>query len=446
MSNLIDTAKELEFLPDYILAEEINNPNSIYPKFMLLAEVQDRRKLRELYEKQANMQEQPTMTVADEAFADFQNQVAGQGAMLRESAVPLEAVSMDADLPSIAPPMAQMASGGLTGFQAGGSSALTSTFDDPYAEQDVGFFDDPGAAIRQRYTKEDGTFDFGKAAEEGLTATAIALALAPEPIFSKAAAVPVGIASRIVAGGRALFSKPARQAFMRGLGRFQDTLNRGRQARQSKKLMGGIPTGTKLQSRQQLTPPGYFERLGGEFLRRTALPLGARLGLLGAVAAANLGGDKEQDPPPPTPEPTPAPEPLPTLDRLENPYNDAMLLTQLGGAVGTAKNLGELAAGIAEIDRERAAVKTEVDQFNIATQLNEAKLQQLDLQVRKLVRDLENADVVELQTTLSALEAGFEAGTVDRDKFGSVYNDILVELLKRQNIPLAGLAGGAVID
>jgi hypothetical protein len=27
-----------------------------------------------------------------------------------------------------------------------------------------------------------------------------------------------------------------------------------------------------------------------------------------------------------------------------------------------------------------------------------------------------------------------------------VYNDILVELLKRQNIPLAGLAGGAVID
>ena len=439
MSNLIDTARELEFLPDYILAEEINNPNSSYPKFMLLAEVQDRRKLREIYEKQANMQEQPTMTVADEAFADFQNQVAGQGAMLRESAVPLEAVSMDADLPSIAPPMAQMASGGLTGFQAGGSSALTSTFDDPYGEEDSSFL----ASIRQRYTREDGSFDTGQAVSDGISLGTIALAFSPATVVT----TPLALAGTGLRAAGALFSQTGRQAIMRGLGRFQDTLNRGRQARQSKKIMGGIPTGTQLQSRQQLTPPGYFERLGGQFLRGTAVPLATRAGLLGTVVAANLaGGGKQDDRPVVEDEPEPIPEPLPTLDRLENPYNDAMLLTQLGGAIGTAKNLGELAAGIAEIDRERAAVKTEVDQFNIATQLNEAKLQQLDLQVRKLVKDLENADVIELRTTLAALKDGFDSGAIDEDKFGSAYNNILVELIKRQNIPLAGLAGGAVID
>ena len=199
MSNLIDTARELEFLPDYILAEEINNPNSSYPKFMLLAEVQDRRKLRELYEKQANMQEQPTMTVADEAFADFQNQVAGQGAMLRESAVPLAAVSMDADLPSIAPPMAQMASGGLTGFQAGGSPALTSTFDDPYGEEDSSFL----ASIRQRYTREDGSFDTGQAVSDGISLGTIALAFSPASVVTTPLAIE-GSGLRDVSG--ALFS------------------------------------------------------------------------------------------------------------------------------------------------------------------------------------------------------------------------------------------------
>ena len=436
MSNLIDTAKELEFLPDYILAEEINNPNSIYPKFMLLAEVQDRRKLRELYEKQANMQEQPTMTVADEAFADFQNQVAGQGAMLRESAVPLEAVSMDADLPSIAPPMAQMASGGLTGFQAGGSPALTSTFDDPYGEEDSSFL----ASIRQRYTREDGSFDTGQAVSDGISLGTIALAFSPASVVTTPLAI-AGSGLRAVSG--ALFSKAGRQAFMRGLGRFQDTLNR-RRVLGSGKVSEAAER--EMRSRGQLTPPGYFERLGGEFLRKTALPIGARLGLLGAVAGANLGGGKGEVKPEVEEEPEPVPEPLPTLDRLENPYNDAMILTQLGGAIGTAKNLGELAAGIAEIDREKAAVGTEVDQFNIATQLNEARLQQLDLQVRKLVRDLENADVIELRTTLAALKDGFDTGVVDEDRFGSVYNDILVELIRRQNIPQAGLAGGAVID
>ena len=48
--NLIDIAEELEFVPKADLAAMIDNPNSRYPSFMVLSEIQRRTKMEKMFE------------------------------------------------------------------------------------------------------------------------------------------------------------------------------------------------------------------------------------------------------------------------------------------------------------------------------------------------------------------------------------------------------------
>jgi hypothetical protein len=114
--SLFDAAAELEYVPQDDLIRLSQDPNSRFPQFLVLSEVQRRTKMRRMYENQLAKQNQPTMTVADEAVMELAN----QGAMPSE---PSSQVVNDNSqlspigLSSMAPPeqpVRQMAEGGST--------------------------------------------------------------------------------------------------------------------------------------------------------------------------------------------------------------------------------------------------------------------------------------------------------------------------------------------
>lgn len=69
--SLIDVAAELEFVPEQELIELSQNPQSRYPQFLVLSEVQRRNQMRRMYENQVNKAEQPLTTVAEEKVMEL---------------------------------------------------------------------------------------------------------------------------------------------------------------------------------------------------------------------------------------------------------------------------------------------------------------------------------------------------------------------------------------
>ena len=69
--SLIDVATELEFVPEQELIELSQNPQSRYPQFLVLSEVQRRNQMRRMYENQVNKAEQPLTTVAEEKVMEL---------------------------------------------------------------------------------------------------------------------------------------------------------------------------------------------------------------------------------------------------------------------------------------------------------------------------------------------------------------------------------------
>ena len=123
--NLIEAADELEFVPKDQLAGFVNDPNSRYPSYLVLSEIQRRTQLEKAYNaEQAAMQ--PNTTVADEVVANFTGQ--GLASAMPQSSMP-QAEMPQAGLQMGASPLPQenvmpsgiqgMAEGGITGYQAG---------------------------------------------------------------------------------------------------------------------------------------------------------------------------------------------------------------------------------------------------------------------------------------------------------------------------------------
>jgi len=69
--SLIDVAEELEYVPEQELINLSQNPNSRYPQFLVLSEVQRRNQMRKMYENQVAKQNQPMTTVADEKVMEL---------------------------------------------------------------------------------------------------------------------------------------------------------------------------------------------------------------------------------------------------------------------------------------------------------------------------------------------------------------------------------------
>jgi hypothetical protein len=119
MANLVQLSNELEYVPKDQLAQMSQDPNSRFPSYLVLSEIQRRTANEKAY---AAAQPQPTTTVAEEVVGEFMQPKGLQAGMPSESA-PTDVFSSEPmGMPASAPmqqPM-PMASGGLTGYAVGG--------------------------------------------------------------------------------------------------------------------------------------------------------------------------------------------------------------------------------------------------------------------------------------------------------------------------------------
>jgi len=101
MANLIEIGEDLESVPDAELAAMINNPDSKYPVFMVVSEVQRRAKFRKMYENEVARMNQPQTTVVEEAVMGLMQ---GQGAMPMQAGMSSPVNSQGSGLQGMAPP------------------------------------------------------------------------------------------------------------------------------------------------------------------------------------------------------------------------------------------------------------------------------------------------------------------------------------------------------
>lgn len=157
--NLVQLANDLEFVPKEQLAQMSQDPNSNYPPYLVLSEIQRRTMNEKAY---AAAKPQPTTTVAEEVVGEFMQPQGMQAGMPPESA-PTDVFSSEPmGIPASAPmqqpmqlPMA-MASGGLTGYAVGGPML------NPLAASGLRDYIPTREDIFNRYTDEDG-LDYSQA-------------------------------------------------------------------------------------------------------------------------------------------------------------------------------------------------------------------------------------------------------------------------------------------
>ena len=122
--NLVQLANDLEFVPKEQLAQMSQDPNSRFPSYLVLSEIQRRTMNEKAY---AAAQAPPTTTVAEEVVGEFMQPQGMQAGMPPESA-PTDVFSSGmSGMPASAPmqePM-MMASGGSTSYFEGGPTDLT---------------------------------------------------------------------------------------------------------------------------------------------------------------------------------------------------------------------------------------------------------------------------------------------------------------------------------
>ena len=121
MANLVELSNQLEYVPQEQLVQMSQDPNSMFPSFLVLSEIQRRNQMKKMYEAQ---QPKPQTTVAEEVVQEFAGQQGLQGAMA-QSPGPQNAFQPGV-MGNMAPPspMQAMASGGRTGYQAGRNLTL----------------------------------------------------------------------------------------------------------------------------------------------------------------------------------------------------------------------------------------------------------------------------------------------------------------------------------
>jgi len=118
--NLVQIANELEYVPKQQLAEMSQNPDSRYPQYLVISEIQRRTKNEKAY---AAMKQQPTTTVAEEVVNEFV-QPKGLQAGMPSGSAPTDVFSPESSGMPASAPMQMAASGGRTGYYGGGYSAF----------------------------------------------------------------------------------------------------------------------------------------------------------------------------------------------------------------------------------------------------------------------------------------------------------------------------------
>ena len=132
--NLVQLSNELEYLPKDRLAEMAQDPSSMYPPYLVLAEIQRRTQMEKMY---AAAQPRPETTVAEEVVNEFTMTNPNAGISSMTGSAPTDRFSPESkDIP--APVLMQTAaSGGLTGYQNRGQTMIEQSLANP---QERGFF------------------------------------------------------------------------------------------------------------------------------------------------------------------------------------------------------------------------------------------------------------------------------------------------------------------
>jgi hypothetical protein len=158
--NLVQLANDLEYVPRKELAEMSQDPNSFYPAYLVLSEIQ-RRTLND--KNFAAMQERPTTTVAEEVVGEFmqpqlaENQSQGLQGGTPQSATLLPDSNISAGLSGVpTAPMQMAASGGATGYANKGKTEYKEAADD-YGKQLQEIFEKEG-----RYKKRYSDYEKGE--------------------------------------------------------------------------------------------------------------------------------------------------------------------------------------------------------------------------------------------------------------------------------------------
>ena len=433
--SLIDIAAELEYVPQDQLVQLANDPNSRYPTYLVLSEVQRRNQMKQMYDNQMVRQNQPSTTVAEEAVMEL-----SQGAMPSSAEV---SSPLDAGITSMAPPSPQMgmASGGLTAFANGGSTStqrsllislgvdadIISKMSDEEINQSI-------EKIRSGSDKSflERGFDYVK---ENPFSTALAVA-SIHPVVRFGRAVGTGAYQL----GKAGLSKLGNTQFIknlissRGRSLFYDPLKISRV--NTNVPIGEAAKGLGLSNVTRIPGAGTFS------LGRTS----GTLGVLAAPGAVSefLSDDAPAPAPTPTPEPTPAPTPPPDNTGDVNPYDKAnaleaqrlreeqgLMLAQLGGIIGSSRNLGEIASGIGglatNISAQRRADRIREEDILRAQPKSEAELGYIQQQTAVLQAQIENMPRKDIETSISLVTKALEQG-VDNPEELQVY---LTQLILR---------------
>ena len=434
--SLIDIAAELEYVPQDQLVQLANDPNSRYPTYLVLSEVQRRNQMKQMYDNQMVRQNQPSTTVAEEAVMEL-----SQGAMPSSAEV---SSPLDAGITSMAPPSPQMgmASGGLTAFANGGSTStqrsllislgvdadIISKMSDEEINQSI-------EKIRSGSDKSflERGFDYVK---ENPFSTALAVA-SIHPVVRFGRAVGTGAYQL----GKAGLSKLGNTQFIknlissRGRSLFYDPLKISRV--NTNVPIGEAAKGLGLSNVTRIPGAGTFS-------------LGRTSGTLGVLAApgavSEFFGDDDAPAPAPTPQPDDQTPPPPPPDNTGdvNPYDKAnalesqrlreeqgLMLAQLGGIIGSSKNFGEIASGIGglatNISAQRRADRIREEDILRAQPKSEAELGYIQQQTAVLQAQIENMPRKDIETSISLVTKALEQG-VDNPEELQVY---LTQLILR---------------
>ena len=468
MANLVELSNQLEYVPQEQLVQMSQDPNSMYPSFLVLSEIQRRNQMKKMYEAQ---QPKPQTTVAEEVVQEFAGQQGLQGAMAQPPG-PQNAFQ-PGDMGNMAPPspmqamasgektsyktgglvdnflsgdygilgmlnnnpelmfgaaglaaknnfrgsllgelynqykerkdnkeieeteetIEAMAAGGRTGYNVGGSlglggDSLSKTFTNPMENQISNEELQRTKSVLDSLPKnEDGSVDksaVAKAVGSGLlTATAVAALLFPEPTTSAAGAARLATTSF----GRNLLQFPGKIK-----SRIQGYMGKRALSKDPMKRFG--PEDAK-----GLKPLQTTKQIGQQEIKDLKIPTRAA-GLVGLGVAGKMIDDGIEEP---ITEPTIDPTTTNTTDDsvkdivsedvetgrkgLGQKF-DADMLVALGGAIGSAKNLGELSSGISKAYFDVKSSRDAKDLAGLQGRLIEAQISKYEADVANMPLDV----------------------------------------------------------
>ena len=455
MANLVQLSNDLEFVPKQQLIQMSQDPNTTYPSFLVLSEIQRRTQMEKMY---AAQQPKPETTVAEELIAEFSGGQ-GLGAMAQPPST-LNAFQLGGTEDMAPPsPMQMMASGGKTGYAEGQITGSYGGYNlDAYPTQEElveakrkqdeliasgkltaenkGFFE-------ERYTMEDGSIDYATAALDGIDAITTAALVIPLAGFG----IKTGVTA-LTATGRGLLGayragkfKPAIEGSKK---LFQKTYTRPNPA-----YKDAVPYGGKM-----INPT-----TGAEVSQRIFSPTRATfsgLGVapfLGQMGYAAFTGSDEADI-----------DPLRVDTENENAKNkisndlitgelnannqdkglfgrfkdfakspdNADLLIALGGAIGSARSPAELSSNISNA---YFGLKNAADE----KQYRGLQGKLIDAQIKNIETSIAGLPLKELQTSAQLIQDGLEAGTVDREKGIQMLETIFARIQMLQKLTETGL-------